>query len=81
MSATVVPFKREPDPGVIEGCKSLLRDAESGKMVVLVAVGVTDEGDAIEFYANDGKHRVLLAGAAACLERRIQDRMREVEGE
>lgn len=75
----VLPFKREPNPNVIAACKRLLADAEAGELLSIVAVGARTEGAATEYWGINGDHWLVLAGAAACLERRVQDKLRERE--
>jgi hypothetical protein len=76
----VVPILPGPDPYVVRACESLLRDAKSGQLLAIAAVGVRVGGEVVEFYGQVRPSQWLyLVGAAACLERRVQDSLRDIE--
>ncbi len=76
----VVPIRAARDESVVRACESMLRAAKRGQLTALVAVGVLPGGDVVEYFGHVGSgYWIHLAGAAACLERRVQDRLRDIE--
>ena len=76
----VLPIKRDVNPSVVDACRQILKAAESGELVAVVAVGVKVGDELLEYWGQNQPGMMLrLAGAAACLERRIQDHIRDVE--